>query len=102
MPVVWRVLRNLLFLFHVTWIFAVLLLPFWCWGHPLWRLPHLTLIGLTLISFHLFGRCALTDLENRLIKKYNPEAVYQGSFIAHHMKRIIPWQNPGVALARVT
>jgi len=98
----WKFLRRLLFAFHVCWIAAVLLLPVWAWGHPMWRLPHLTLVALTLTSFYMFGRCALTDLENRLIRKYDPGRVYEGSFIAHYLKRIIPWQEPGIALARVT
>lgn len=99
---VWKALRWGVFIVHIGAIAAILLLPAWALAHREWRLPHLALIALTLISFYALGRCALTDIENKLIRKYNPGAVYEGSFIAHHLKRIIPWQDPGIALARLT
>ncbi|MCK4245468.1 MAG: DUF2784 domain-containing protein [Candidatus Omnitrophica bacterium] len=99
-----KILADLIVFVHLFWILFmlagfVLTLSGFFWKRffamRLFRLLHLFGIvyvgGLTILGEY----CPLTILENNLRSRYNPSLTYPGSFIAHHLERVVyPDVNP--------
>lgn len=92
----WKLLADLVLAAHAAWVIFNVLGPLWCWKRPAWRAAHLATLGLTLLFMAFTGGCPLTDLENRLLARADPAAVYPGGFIAHYLGRLVYWEvSPG-------
>lgn len=84
-------LADFVVVFHFVWVAALLggwfLLRF-KWYQPI----HLTLLATTIISQLLFLGCPLVALENSLRMKYDPDVVYNGSFVCHYIEEYFGYQ----------
>jgi len=93
----WMILAKLVLAAHAAWVAFNVLGPLWCWKRPAWRAAHLATLSLTLLFMATTGRCPLTDLENLLLARGSPAAVYPGGFIARFLERLVYWDiSPGI------
>ena len=84
----YRVLADVVLLFHLAFILFVVLGSLLVWRFPrlLWlHLPAVMWAGVIEISGHV---CPLTPLENRL-RRLGGEAGYHGGFVEHYLLPII-------------
>lgn len=98
---VYRLAADLLLLVHVAWVLFIvlgLLLIYaghwrnWRWVYNPWfRLLHLLAILIVTFQAWLGLLCPLTTWEMAL-RDQGGDAVYQGSFIAHWLGRLITYQ----------
>ena len=98
----YRLLTDFVVVFHFVWV-AVLLGGWFLYRFKWWRPIQVTLVLTTIISQVLFLGCPLVVLENSLRMKYDPQAVYKGSFICHYIEEYLGYQlSPGwITLALV-
>lgn len=97
-------IADLVLLTHVTFVAFVVVgfilivwggLRKWAWiRNPWFRLLHLAAIGIVVIQAWCGAVCPLTRWENTL-RRQSGGAVYEESFIAHWLGRILYYDFPG-------
>lgn len=99
----YRLLADLVLFIHaalVLFVVAGLVLVFtgglrdWAWvRNPWFRLVHLAVVAVVVVQAWLGALCPLTYLEIALRERAG-DAVYQGSFIAYWVERLLYYQAP--------
>ncbi len=95
----YKILADLIIFTHLIWI-IFMLAGFFITLYALafkksflnwWKFRTLHLAGIFYVaSLSVLGKyCPLTILENFLRAQANPQQVYQGSFIAHYLEKIV-------------
>lgn len=93
----WKLLADLVLAVHAAWVIFNVLGPLWCWNRPAWRAAHVATLSLTVLFMAFKGSCPLTDLENHLLARADPAAVYTGGFIARWLEKLVYWDiSPGL------
>jgi hypothetical protein len=97
-----KILADLMVLFHFLWILFLFLGFFWGIRFRTVRLFHL--FGLALAFYiQLFDRyCPLTHLELYFRSRHAPISYYSGSFIIYYMEKIIYLQVPQIIVLIAT
>lgn len=105
MPALYRLLADLILLLHVGFVIFVvvgLVLIFiggwrnWSWvRRPLFRIAHLSAIGVVVAQAWMGQECPLTTLEMWL-RGLAGDATYPGSFIAYWLEALLYYQAPPI------
>lgn len=100
---IYRLLADLVLFIHaalVLFVVAGLVLIFvggrreWVWvRNPWFRLGHLVVVAVVVAQAWLGALCPLTYLEQALRERAG-EVVYEGSFVAHWVERLLYYQAP--------
>jgi len=94
----YKILADLVLFAHFAWIIFMLAGFFMTaaafkygriFGWWLFRTIHLAGISYVCLLAALGKPCPLTLLENTLAARYDPGAVYPGSFLAHYIGRLV-------------
>ena len=105
---IYKILADLIVAIHFIWILFMLvgfILTlcgfFWKRFFDWFVLRILHLCGIVYVGLLAILReyCPLTILENTVRAKYNPDLTYPGSFIVHHIEKLVyPDVNPSIIL----
>jgi hypothetical protein len=90
----YKILADLMVLFHFLWILFLFFGVFWGIRYKAVRLFHFFGLGFAFFIQLFNWYCPLTHLELYFRSKHDPISYYSGSFIIYYMERIIYLQVP--------
>ena len=84
----YRLLANLVAVFHTTWIVILIggigLQFIFKWYRPI----HLAVVTTTVVSQLIFLGCPLVALEQALRRQYDPDRSFIDSFVVHYLQKM--------------
>lgn len=83
----YKILADVVMTAHLLYIFLMLLSIPIVLIFPALSLVMLILPSIMFALWFLFGGCPVTNLEKRLLMKYDPQKVYDGTFISHYLNK---------------
>lgn len=83
----YKILAGVVMTAHLLYVLLMLLSIPVVFVFPSLSLVMLILPSIMFALWFLFGGCPVTNLEKKLMMKYDPQKVYDGTFIPHYLNK---------------